>query len=63
MPVPIEPEFVKSARQSPYTDPKWIANMKHSYTVDRNKNDVSAREQEAHLEVLRRDKEQQDKVR
>ena len=60
--IPSEPDFVKSARQSPYADPKWLAGMKHAVTVDKNKNDISAKEQEAHLQVMRSEKDSLDKV-
>ena len=60
--VPSEPAFMKSMRQSPYTDPKWLAGMKHAVVVDKNKNDICAKEQEAHLQVLRSEQESQDRV-
>jgi len=59
--VPSEPAFMKSMRQSPYTDPKWLAGMKHAVVVDKNKNDICAKEQEAHLQVLRSEQESQDR--
>ena len=49
-------------RESPYSDPKWIANLKHGILVDKNKNDINAREQEAHLSVLRDERDSQDRV-
>lgn len=58
--VPAEPEFMKSVRQSPYSDPKWIANMKHGIMVDKSKNAISAKEQEAHLTVLQEERNAQD---
>ena len=61
--IPTEPEFMKSVRQSPYSDPKWIANIKHGILVDKNKNEINAKEQEAHLTVLRDERDAQDRVR
>jgi len=59
--IPTEPDFVKSARQAPYADHKWLEGMKHAVTVDKNKNDISAQEQEAHLQVLRTEKDSLDR--
>jgi len=59
--IPTEPEFMKSVRQSPYSDPKWIANIKHGILVDKNKNEINAKEQEAHLTVLRDERDAQDR--
>ena len=61
--VPTEPDFVKSARQAPYADHKWLEGMKHAVTVDKNKNDISVQEEEARLQVLRTEKDSLDRVR
>ena len=53
---------MKAVRQSPYTDHKWLANMKHGISVDQNKNRHSADEQESVLAILRDEKEAQDRV-
>ena len=61
--MPSEPTFVKLARQSPYADPKWLQGMRHSVSVDKEKNQNRAKDQEATLEALQSEQESHDRVR